>query len=147
MELLIVVAIIGILIGVSSPSVTAGLDTLRLSSAADQLAGFVNGAVNRAERLQQPVALIITPRQSKLQMFSNEKGFSRDLDLPDGVTVETVLPHSPDQSDNDPVRLLFMPGATPPGIGIQIVNQRGSRRIVRIDPMTGFPHVENVEQK
>jgi hypothetical protein len=37
-----------------------------------------------------------------------------------------------------------MPGATVPGIGIQIANTRGARRIVRLDPMTGFPRVESV---
>jgi len=37
-----------------------------------------------------------------------------------------------------------MPGATVPGIGIQIANRRGTRRIVRLDPMTGFPRVESV---
>ena len=41
-------------------------------------------------------------------------------------------------------RLILMPGATVPGIGIQIANQRGTRRIVRLDPMTGFPRVESV---
>jgi hypothetical protein len=34
-----------------------------------------------------------------------------------------------------------------PGITIQIANQHGGRRRVRLDPMTGFPRVESVEQK
>jgi hypothetical protein len=40
-----------------------------------------------------------------------------------------------------------MPGASVPGIGIQIANQRGKRRIVRLDPMTGFPRVESVDKE
>jgi hypothetical protein len=40
-----------------------------------------------------------------------------------------------------------MPGASVPGIGIQIANQRGTRRIVRLDPMTGFPRVESVDKE
>jgi len=147
MELLIVVAIIGILIAVSSPSVSAGLDSLRLSSASDQLVAFLNGALNRAERLQQPVELVITPHRNKVQMFTNEKNFTREVELPEGVVIESVLPKDPDQPESEPVRILVLPGATVPGIGIQIANQRGSRRIVRVDPITGFPRVENVNPK
>lgn len=147
MEMLIVVAIIGIIVGVSSPSISAGLDSLRLNSASDQLVSFLNGALNRAERLQQPVELVITPREGKVQMFTNEKGFSREVEMPAGVVIEAVLPKQPDQPDSDPVRLVVMPGSTAPGIGIQIANQRGSRRVVRVDPITGFPRVENVNPK
>ena len=147
MELLIVVSIIGIIVGVSSPSVSAGLDSLRLNSAADQLVSLLNGALNRAERLQQPVELVITPRQNKVQMFTNDPHFTRELELPEGVTIEAVLPKLPEQSEVEPVRIVVMPGATAPGIGIQIVNQRGSRRIVRVDPITGFPRVESVVTK
>jgi hypothetical protein len=54
-----------------------------------------------------------------------------------------VLPRNPDDPQGAR-RLILMPGASVPGIGIQIANQRGTRRIVRLDPMTGFPHVESV---
>jgi hypothetical protein len=54
-----------------------------------------------------------------------------------------VLPRNPDDPQGAR-RLILMPGATVPGIGIQIANQRGVRRIVRLDPMTGFPRVESV---
>jgi hypothetical protein len=40
-----------------------------------------------------------------------------------------------------------MPGGAIPGIGVQIANRRGGRRIVRLDPMTGFPRVESVITK
>jgi hypothetical protein len=40
-----------------------------------------------------------------------------------------------------------MPGQTTEGIGIQLGNQHGTHRMIRLDPMTGFPHVENVESK
>jgi hypothetical protein len=41
-------------------------------------------------------------------------------------------------------RILLLPGATAPGMGVQLANRHGSRRIVRLDPMTGYPHVEKV---
>jgi hypothetical protein len=40
-----------------------------------------------------------------------------------------------------------MPGGAVPGIGIQFANRHGGRRIVRLDPMTGYPRVESVGKK
>jgi hypothetical protein len=43
--------------------------------------------------------------------------------------------------------LLIMPGGVVPAIGIQLANHHGGHRIVHLDPMTGFPRVEIVENK
>ena len=62
---------------------------------------------------------------------------------PERASIEAVLP--PLEEDADGARrFLLLPGATIPGIGIQIANRRGAHRIVRLDPMTGFPRVESV---
>jgi prepilin-type N-terminal cleavage/methylation domain-containing protein len=145
-ELLIVMAIIGLLTGVSFPAISSGLDSIRLTSASDSLVSFLNGALNRAERRQQAIGLIILPAESRLELYSNEPGFERHLRMPDGVTIEAVLPRIPGEADNGPRRLIVLPGGSAPGIGIRIANRRGSRRIVRLDPMTGFPRVEKLEQ-
>jgi type II secretory pathway pseudopilin PulG len=142
--MLIVVAIVGLMVGVTFPSVSSGMDSVRMASATDSLASFLNAAVNRCARREQPMELIISPRDNLLTLYSNEPGFTRELRLPPGVAIEAVLPRNPD----DPYgarRLILMPGATVPGIGIQIANQRGTRRIVRLDPMTGYPRVESVK--
>jgi hypothetical protein len=73
-------------------------------------------------------------------LYSNEAGFERELKMPDGIVIEAVLP----KTEEPEYRLMLMPGASVPGIGIQLVNGRGGRRIVRLDPMTGFPRVESV---
>jgi hypothetical protein len=39
---------------------------------------------------------------------------------------------------------LLLPGAAIPAIGVRIANQHGSRRVIHLDPMTGFPHTEAV---
>jgi hypothetical protein len=140
-------AIIGLMVGVSFPAISTGLDSIRLTSASDSIASFLNGALNRAERRQQVIALIIYPKENKLEIYSNEAGFTRQLLMPDGVTIEAVLPRIPDLPDSEPRRLIVMPGSTVPAIGIQIANRRGIRRIVRVDPMTGFPRVESVSTK
>ena len=145
-EVLVVVIIIGLVVGVSFPSVTAGLDSVRLASATQSAAAFLNSAVNRAERRQDAVELAISPGENGMTIYSNEPGFKREFHLPDGISLDAVLPAIP--GETDPVRrILFLPGAAVPGIGIQLSNRHGSRRIVRLDPMTGFPRVESVEAK
>jgi len=143
--MVVVVAIIALVVGVSFPAASAGLDNVRMVSAADSIATFLNGAVNRAERHQQPVELVISVKDSRLNMYSNEPGFVRELNMPDGVTIESVLP--PDQAldPTQPRRILFLPGATIPGIAIQLTNRRDAHRRVRLDPMTGFPRIERVD--
>ena len=95
-EMMIVVAIVGLIAGISFPAVSAGLDSVRLASATDSLASFLNAAVNRAERRQQPMELIISPKDNLLTLYSNEPGFTRELRLPEGIAIEAVLPRDPD---------------------------------------------------
>src|SRR5438270_1406423 len=145
-EMMVVVAIIGLIAAVAFPSASAGIESVRLVSATDSVATFLNAAVNRAERRQQPIELSISPRENRLWLDSNEAGFTRELKMTDGIIIEAVLTGTADsnaenggENGEGVHRFLLMPGATVPGIGIQIVNRRGARRIVRLDPMTGFP--------
>lgn len=142
--MLVVVAIIGIMAGLTFPSVAAGIDSVRLRSATDSVATILNAAVDRAERRQVPVELVISPKDNMMMLLSNEPGFSRRLKMPQGITLVGVLPKDPDNPDA-PLRLVLMPGNTVPGIGVELANGHGARRIVRLDPMTGFPRVESVK--
>jgi prepilin-type N-terminal cleavage/methylation domain-containing protein len=144
-EMVVVVAIIALIVGLSFPAASAGLDNVRMVSAGDSVATFLNSAVNRAERHQQPVELIISPKEGQLTLYSNEPGFKRELKMPDGVAIEAVLPAEDGGDPAQPRRILFLPGATVPAIGIQLGNRRNTHRRVRLDPMTGFPRVESVE--
>jgi hypothetical protein len=146
MEMLVVMAIIGLIVSVSAPSVSAGLDSVRMASATQSIAAFLNSSVNYTERRQRPVELVISPKDRKLSAYSSEPGFERELTLPDGILLEAVLPAIPEELDPTR-RLILLPGSPVPGIGIQIANSRGGRRTVRLDPMTGFPRVESVEVK
>jgi len=142
-EMLVVVAIIGVIASVTAPSVAAGLDAVRMASATQSVAAFINGAVNRAERRQQPVELVISLKENKFTMYSNEPGFVRELTLPDGIAIDAVLPRE-DDSGEGVRRLILLPGASVPGIGVQLANRRGGRRLIKLDPMTGFPRTEIV---
>jgi hypothetical protein len=143
MEMMVVVAIIGLIAAISAPAVTAGIDSVRMSSATGSVASFLNAALNQAERKQTAVEVVISPKENRLSAYSAEPGFRRELKLPDGISIEALLPRLEDEYD--PVRrLILMPGDSAPGIGIQLVNSHGAHRLVRLDPMTGFPRVESV---
>jgi prepilin-type N-terminal cleavage/methylation domain-containing protein len=146
-EMLVVVAIIGLMIVISFPSVAAGLDSVRLSSATGSVSAFLNAAENRAERRQRPVALVISVKDNLLAMYGNEANSERRLKLPDGITIQAVLPALEGEMPDQPRQLILMPGGTAPAIGIMLGNEHGTRRIVRLDPMTGYPHVESVPNK
>jgi prepilin-type N-terminal cleavage/methylation domain-containing protein len=145
-EMLVVMIIIAVIVSVTTPSITAGIDAVRLATATSTVASFLNSAVNLAERRQRPVELIVSPKTNRLQFLSTDPGSARELTLPDGIVLEAVLPPVADDPDSDR-RLLLMPGGVAPGIGIQLANHHGGRRIVHLDPMTGFPRVESVENK
>ena len=139
-EMVIVVALLGLIVAVVAPSMASGLDSVRMASATDNVATFLNSAVNRAERRQQPVMLAILPKENKLVMYAGD-GFTREMPMPEGIAIEGVLAGE-GVGGQDGTRLMLMPGASVPGIGVQIINQHGNRRIVRLDPMTGYPRVE-----
>lgn len=143
-ELLIVVALIGLLVGVSFPAVGAGVDSLRMRSAADRLASLFNAALNRAERRQQVVEVIVWPKQNRVMVRSAEPGFQRSLEISEGVSIAAVHPELP-QLEEGPRRFLLLPGGTTPRIAIELRNRRGARRLVRIDPITGVPRIETPE--
>ena len=137
--MMVVVAIIGMMVGVFFPSVSAGLDTLRLSEATDSIVAFLNGALNRAERRQDAIEITVSIKDNALWLRSTEVGFERKLEMPSGVKIEAVLPQVESEG---PRRFMVMPGGTPPRIGIELSNRRGTRRIVRVDPVTGVPRIE-----
>jgi Tfp pilus assembly protein FimT len=131
MEMLVVITIIGLIVAVATPSVSAGIDSVRMASATDAISAFLNAAVTHSERRQEPVLVIISTHK----LEARGTGFTREYQLPDGIQLE----------DSDPERrIVLLPGATVPAIAIQIANRRGGRRIIRLDPMTGFPRVEPV---
>jgi general secretion pathway protein H len=136
-ELLVVLALIATMVAITAPALTAGLDSVRLRSATNDIASFLNSAVNDCERRQRPVELVISARENRLLMHATGRR-SRELILPDGISLEL-----PEELEGV-LRLVLVPGDAVPGFGIQVASKRGQRRIVRLDPMTGFPQVDTV---
>src|SRR6516162_8376211 len=109
MEMMVVVAIIGLLAGLAFPSVSSGIDSVRLRSATDSVASFLNAAVTRAERRQQAIELVISPKDNKLVAYSTDPGYKRELEMPDGVRIEAILPREEQDDENGPRRVILMP--------------------------------------
>src|SRR5947208_15939757 len=105
-EMIVVVTIIGLVAAVLTPSMTAGLDSVRMASAADNVASFLNSAVNRAERRQQAVEVLISAKDNKLALYSNDPAGDRELKLPDGISIENVLPHDESAAELGVQRLI-----------------------------------------
>lgn len=141
LELLIVCAIVAVIVSMVLPSFTRGISDFRLSQASDSAAAFINTALSRVERRQMVMELTVSPRENLIAIRSADGAYAKKLDLPDGVRLEAALPRLP-QDSGAARRFLLLPGGAPPRLGLQLLNDRGQRRIVRLDPITGVPSVE-----
>jgi prepilin-type N-terminal cleavage/methylation domain-containing protein len=143
LELLIVMTIVALLAGLSYPSVSAGLDSMRLRSAGDQVASFLNVAMDRADRKQQVVEIRISPAENVLSARSADLSFDRQAVIPDFVRIAMIEPPVLNIAEQDvPRRFLIYPGGTLPRIVIGLVSRDGRKRQVVVDPITGMPHSE-----
>ena len=144
-EMLVVVAIASIMIGISFPAITSGIDSLRINTASDSIVSFLNGGLVRADRKQMVVEVTIQRAGGTFSMRSPDGLFVKDMSLPEGVTIEKILPEIPMPDENAPRRFLIYPGGVIPRFGVQLLNRRGVRRIVRVDPITGVPQIERLD--
>ena len=143
-ELMVVLGIVALIVAISFPSTIAGLENIRLSSGARSVAAFMTAAANRAERRQQPIELTVYVRENVVVLRSADATFVRRLGLPPGIAVASVWPPLEDVNDA-PRSFLFMPGGTPPRMGIEVINRHGARRMVQLNPITGVTRIEQPE--
>jgi len=143
-EMLVVVALISLMVGISYPAITSGIDSLRLKAATNGVVSFLDYGLSRAERRQQMVEITISKGENSMEMRSSEPGFYRKMQMPDGVSIVQVLPQLPDNPELKRNFLLY-PGGTVPPFGVQLINRRNVQRVVRVDPITGVPRVETLE--
>ena len=145
-EMMAVVAIIGLIAAVSFPAVGAGLESVRLLSGSDSIVAFLNSGINRAERRQEPVEITVSIAENSLHMRSMDPAFRKTLVMPEGVTIMRIHPPPLGLADEAGRIFYLFPAGSIPRIGIEISNRRGARRIVRVDPTTGVAQIEQVQQ-
>jgi prepilin-type N-terminal cleavage/methylation domain-containing protein len=146
-EMLIVVSIIALLAGIAYPSLASGIQTVRLNTAARNIASFEDLAVTHAERLQEPMVLTISQIGNSLAMHSISGVFARTLELGKDIRILRILPE-PTVEGNPQVRTFFLyPGGAPPMLGVQIENRDAKQRIISLDPITGVPKIAAVKDE
>ena len=143
-EMMVVMMIIAVIVAISTPSVSAGIDAVRLATATSSVAAFLNAASTHAERRERPVELVISAKT--LAYISTDAGSKHELNLPDGISAEPISAVQSEDAEGDS-RWLFMPGGAIPSVAIKLSNQHGGQRIVKLDPMTGFPRVQRVQSE
>jgi len=138
LEMLVVVAIIGAIVGISVPALTAGLAGVRLSSASGSVASFLTGSMNRAERREEAAAIVVDPAKNVVEVFTAASGEkpADTLAMPSGVVIE----------GQETRRFLLYPGGTFPRMEIVLRSEKGARRAVSIDPITVVPSIRRVEE-
>jgi prepilin-type N-terminal cleavage/methylation domain-containing protein len=145
LELLIVMTLIALLIGISYPSVSKGIESMRLRSTSDRIASLLNTAIDRAQRRQQVVEVWIAPKDNMLIARSPDMGFVRRLEVPPTFRITGIVPAA-EVEPGDPRRFLMYPGGTVPGIGVEITAPSGQKHFVQIDVLSGLPRVEEAVQ-
>jgi hypothetical protein len=135
--MLIVVTIIGTIVSLSFPSLIAGLAGVRLASSASSVASFLTSAMNTVERHEQAAAVVISPKENRLDIFTAASGPKPvgTYRLAAGIVLEGDEPH----------RYLLFPGGAFPRISVVLRNEKGARRSVEIDPVTAVPQVRRID--
>jgi len=141
LEMMIVVAIISLMAGVSFPAISSGLDTIRLRSAADALGSFFTQGLTRMERRQQVIEFVFLVPENRVVMRGENAEPPKEYQLTGGISLRAIFPRPPGEAQAPVVSVLLYPGAAFPRVAVELVNRRGMRRWVSIDPVTGAPQV------
>ncbi len=144
-ELLLVVTIIALLAAITFPTASAGLDSLRLRTAADRVVSLLNGALDRADRTQQVIEIRVSPEDNAISARSADSSLNRTLAFSTPVRIASAGPELPNAAlDNaqggGQRRYLLYPGGSPPRISIELQTNEGRKRRVWVDPVTGTLH-------
>jgi general secretion pathway protein H len=140
LEMLVVVALIALIAGLSYPSVGRGLDTIRLRGGADDLAAFLASAMASVERTESPMELRFSFDDATV-VAAGPLVAARTLRLPDGVRIEALYRRRNEPGETER-SVMLMPGGGLPRLTLELVARNGVRRWVTVDAVTGVPLVE-----
>lgn len=141
--MLVVVAILSLVAGLSFPAVSRGMERIRLRVAGDDVAAFLAQAMSRAERGETPVEVRFLKAQGTIEMGGPNIS-PRTLHLPDGVVLSEVYP-LPEEGFDGAQSVLLLPGGAFPSLKVTLSTRTAGRRSVSIDPVTGVPVVGAAE--
>lgn len=145
-EMLVVVVIIGLMVGIAVPAFQAGLPSIRLRSASTSIAQLLYAARNRVERGQVAVLLEVDPTKRMLRYRSIHGEGEDEMELPQGIEIAAIVPVLP-ATPLAPRRFLLYPGGAPPSIAIELRNERGAGKVIRLNPMTVAPVIDDLPSR
>jgi type II secretion system protein H len=141
LEMLVVMMLIGLLASVATPSVTAGMETVKLRSAAERLAATLRLARVRAVRTRHYFQVTVDPRTRRVELRDLEGEYVRDWETPVAVNAECGM-----RNAECPNSFVFPPDGSVPGARLVLENARNRRLAVDLDAFTGLPAVKELPQ-
>ena len=137
LEMLVVLVLVGVITAVAVPAVGAGIQTLRLQSAARHVAAALRLARGRAIRSQEIHLVSLDRERGRVTVGSGDLEFTRSFQLPPGVRVQEAIlldgtaprPGRPMPERTD---FYFAPNGLSQALEIRLANARGrSLRVVQ----------------
>ena len=142
LELMVTLALAGLVLAISFPSFMGGLDGVRVQATARRVGAFINAAHARVEREQEPVEILVDLKNNRLSALSARGDWQRDLALEAGVQLTGVLPAAPAGAPADePLRFVILPGVPGPRLQVQLTGRVGHTATIEMDPISGVPEI------
>ena len=129
-ETLVTVAIIAVMVGISYPTLTRGLDGVRLRTSISQSGTFFSRARLKSTRTQEPVHFVVNPKKKELIAVDIKDRWREKLQFEDGIHV--VFPEGQ-------TRFILYPEQPPPEFRLKLQNRLGTQAGLKINVLTGVP--------
>ncbi len=129
-ELLVVMAIIALMVSISYPTLTRGLDGVRLKTSVGQAGAFFSSVRQAADRRQQPVQLTVDPEGNRLIALAVDGGWDDQLAFEGRIHVAFPA---------QPASLILYPGHPAPRFRLLLANESGGREGLQVNVFTGVP--------
>ncbi len=137
-ELLVVMAIVGVMMAVAYPNFTSGLEGIKLKSAASRAATFWAEARQRADRFQEVVQVTVDPKGRELRAASAEGSWQARFPIDDGLFIARPAAIE---------RRLLYPGTPSPRLELLLGGESGGRAGMRVNVLTGVAEVWDGEDR
>ena len=143
LELLIVMAVLGVLTAVAYPSIGRGMGTLRLRTASREIAAAIRLARSKALREQQAYYLQFDLRKGQVGLSSEDLKYQRSFSLPEGVVFRRAALLGEDSGPFSTDRVYyFAPNGLGENIEVIIANSHGRQMRIIQNSMVSSPKIE-----
>ena len=129
-EIMVTVAIIAAIVGISYPTFTRGLDGIRLRTSVSRAGTFFHRARQQADRRQRTVQFLVDPEKQMLSAAAIEGPWRDEFRFEDGIQV--VFP-------TERATLILYPGQPAPEFRLRLANRAGARAGLKVNVFTGVP--------